>query len=257
MHARLDDIARNLSGALIALDFDGTLAPIVDDPRQARPIPGIVNTLTGLAERGAQIAIITGRDALTVLKLGEFHSIPGLIVSGLYNAETWHDEHLTTLEEPAGLAALRAALPPRLAEVDPGLWLEDKRLSLVVHARQAADPDEALASIAPVVTALAESHGLQIHPGKMVLEIRIPGLSKADALTTLLTDTTSAAFFAGDDLGDIPAVHSIRSWAARTGRPALTLAVGEVAELRAVADETAASPHQLAELLAGLAAPRA
>jgi trehalose 6-phosphate phosphatase len=210
---------------LIALDFDGTLAPIVTNPADSRPVHGVVDTLTCLADAGMQIAIVTGRDAGTVLTLGRLAPIPGLVVSGLHGAERWQGGQLVTRDEPPGIAALRDLLPPLLHQVDPEVWLEDKRLSLVVHTRPAADPAGALLRLAPAVTALAAAHGLEVHPGKLVHEIRIPDLSKADALRLLLTDDTTAALFAGDDVGDLPAFDAIGQWSQATGRPGITVAV--------------------------------
>ncbi|HEX8306176.1 MAG TPA: trehalose-phosphatase [Jatrophihabitans sp.] len=250
---RLAAIAARVPGALIALDFDGTLAPIVDDPSAARPVPGVTDTLTRLARAGAQIAIVTGRDAATVLELGGLDAIPEVIVSGLHGAETWQHGELRTRDEPSGLAALRASLPPLLRRT-AGVWLEDKRLSLVVHTRQAADPQRTLTELAELLPPLVAEQGLELHPGKLVLEIRIPDLSKATALEELLTADTTAALFGGDDLGDLPAVAAVSAWAAATGRPGLTIAVGEVSELRQAADGAVDSPAELAQLLAGLLA---
>ena len=251
---RLAAIAARVPGALIALDFDGTLAPIVADPSAARPVPGVIDTLSRLAAAGAQIAIVTGRDAATALELGGLSAVPDLVVSGLHGAETWQHGRLRTRDEPPGLGALRASLPPLLRRTADGVWLEDKRLSLVVHTRQAADPQRALAELAELLPPLVAEQGLELHPGKLVLEIRIPGLSKATALEELLTAAVTAALFGGDDLGDLPAVAAVSAWAAATGRPGLTIAVGEVSELRQAADGAVDSPAELAELLAGLLA---
>ena len=246
----LRPIAANLAGALIALDFDGTLAPIVPDPNTSRPVPGVLATLRELAGAGARVAIVTGRDAETVLALaGELAGIENLLVSGLHGAETWQHGRLVTQREPAGMAGLRTALPALLPK---DVWLEDKRLSLVVHTRQAAEPERALAELREPVGRLAAEHGLETHLGKLVLEIRIPGLSKATALDTLLADDTPAALFAGDDLGDLPAVAALRAWSERTGRPGRAIAVGEVAQLMEVADVRLESPAELAVVLAGL-----
>jgi trehalose 6-phosphate phosphatase len=247
----LPGIKAELAGALIALDFDGTLSPIVPDPMQARPVEGVLGSLIRLATRGARIAVVTGRDARTVLELGELARIPGLLVSGLHGAESWQDGKLTTRDEPPGLAGLRTALPPLLPS---GVWLEDKRLSLVLHTRRAEHPEQALAELTEFVPRLVAEHGLEAHPGKQVIEIRIPELSKATALDGLLAGSPAAALFAGDDLGDLPAVRTVRRWAERTGRPALTIAVGAVPELAAEADIALAGPHELAALLADLAA---
>ena len=250
MNAALDELRSNLDGALIALDFDGTLSDLVPDPMQARAVPGAIEALVGLTERGAQVAIVTGRDAMTVIGLGELERIPGVVVSGLHGAETWRGGTLRTRDEPVGLAALRTELPPLLPA---DVWLEDKRLSLVVHARKAENPEQRLAEIDQAVTRLVQAHGLEAHPGKQVIEIRIPGLSKATALHELLTDATTAALFAGDDLGDLPGVQAVNDWGNRTGRPALTIAVGEVVELRTRTGLQLDKPEELATLLTELA----
>jgi len=247
--ALLAPIAANLAGSLIALDFDGTLAPLTSDPMASRPVPGVVATLHRLAEAGAQIAIVTGREAETVLELGGLHDIDGLIASGLHGAETWRAGRLSTLDEPAGMPALRAALPDLLPD---RVWVEDKRLSLVVHTRQTSDPERTLAELVEPIGRLAAEHGLDSHLGKLVLELRIPELSKATALDRLLTEQTTAALFAGDDLGDLPALAALRAWSQRTGRPGCTIAVGELPDLRAVADLALDTPAELAETLASL-----
>jgi trehalose 6-phosphate phosphatase len=217
-------------------------------------VPGVLDTLARLARAGAQVAIVTGRDAATALELGGLQAIDGVVVSGLHGAESWQHGQLQTRDEPAGLAVLRSSLPPLLSEVDDNVWLEDKRLSLVVHARRSSEPKRVLAELGTLLPPLVAEQGLELHPGKLVLEIRIPQLSKATALEQLLTPHTTAALFAGDDLGDLPALTAISHWAAATGRPALTVAVGELAQLRQAADASVGSPAELAELLAALLA---
>ena len=248
-HSTLDAVRSALPGALVALDFDGTLAPIVDDPTTSAPVPGVIDTLVRLAEAGNRIAVVTGRDALTVLRLGGLERIPGLVISGLHGAETWRGGDLSTRDEPAGIAALRELIPPRLPD---RVWLEDKRLSLVVHTRLAADPDQALIDVDAWLPALVAEHGLEVSPGKMVAEIRLPGFSKATALAELLTADTTAALYAGDDLGDLPAVEAVATWGARHDRPTLTVTVGDTAAMSEVTDVTVAQPSALADLLARL-----
>jgi trehalose 6-phosphate phosphatase len=196
---------------------------------------------------------VTGRDVDTLLRLAPLAQVPGLVISGLHGAQTWRDGALQARDEPAGLAELRTSLPPLLASVDPDVWLEDKRLSLVVHTRASADPDGNLARLSRPVRQLAEAAGLEVTGGKAVLEIRIAGLSKADAVNALLRPNTTGALFAGDDLGDLPALAAVTDWGSATGRPVLTLAVGEVAEVRQAAAVSLRSPAALAELLSRLA----
>jgi trehalose 6-phosphate phosphatase len=246
-----------LNGVLIALDFDGTLSAIVPDPMTARSAPGAVGALVALADAGARIAVITGRDARTVLRLGGLDAIPRLSVAGLYGAESWSGGELTTRPAPESIARLRERLASVVAAhtVDPRVWIEDKGLSLVVHARMTDDWDAALAAVRGPVTDLAHELGLEPHDGRGVLEIRLPGYDKGGVLRRLAAETPDAAvLFAGDDLGDLPAfrvVHELRA----AGRLAWSVAVhsDEAPELVEAADVSVDGPEGVVGLLAELA----
>lgn len=250
--ALIATLGGNLDRALIAVDFDGTLAPIVPDPDDSRPAPGAVGALRRLAERGARIAVVTGRDARTVVRLGGLDAVPGIVVAGLYGAERWHDGTLTTLPEPDELHRLRAELPPLVH--DP-LWIEDKRLSLVVHGRKAADPEAALDPVRDAVTELGERLGLDVHPGRGVLELRLPGYDKGGALRQLVAEIEpTAVLFIGDDVGDVPAFEAVTDLRA-AGRAAYSVAVvsAEAApEVAATADVRVNEPGDVVALLQAL-----
>lgn len=241
-----------LAGALVATDFDGTLAPLVPDPERSRPVPGTVEALTALAGRGAQVAVITGRDARTVLRLGGLAAVPGVVVAGLYGMETWQDGTLSTPDTPEAIDRLRERLPAVLERGDPDVWLEDKRLSLVVHARKAADPDAALAALHEPVANLAAELGFEVHPGSDVLELRLPGYDKAGALARLAADH-EAVLFLGDDLGDLPAFGEVRRLR-DSGRTAYGVGVrsSNVAELDGAADAYVEDPVAAVALLTEL-----
>lgn len=214
---QIDDLVAGLAGSmpdvLFALDFDGTLAPLVPDPDDSRPVDGTIGVLTGLADRGAQVAVVTGRDARTVLHLGGFDAVPGVVVAGLYGVESWTGGELTTPETPDAMAALRDRLPAVLRDssADPAVWIEDKRLSLVVHGRKAEDPEGVLDPLREPVARLAADLGLDTHPGNGVIEVRLPGYDKAGALRRLADSRDfRGVLYAGDDLGDVPAFDEIR-----------------------------------------------
>lgn len=251
----VESLRAALPDVVVATDFDGTLAPLVSDPEQSRPVDGALGALSALAGRGARVAVISGRDARTVLRLGGFDAVPRLTVAGLYGAETWQDGQLRTLDPPPELDQLRARLPHVLARAggDPALWIEDKRLSLVVHARRAADPQEALDAVRQPVRRLADELGLDVHPGSAVLEIRLPGYDKAGALHRLAGDARGVLFL-GDDVGDLPAFGEIRELR-NAGRVAWSVAVlsSEVADIRGAADLDLPDPAAAVGLLAELA----
>jgi trehalose 6-phosphate phosphatase len=243
-----------LSAALIATDFDGTLAPLVRDPETSRPVAGVIEAMAKLAERGAQVAVITGRAADTVVRLGGLDAVPGIVVAGLYGLQTWHDGRLQSPQPPESIEALRAELPEVVTSGgDPDVWIEDKGLSLVVHARTSSDPDAALARLAEPVTSLAKRLGLEVHPGSDVLEIRVPGYDKAAALARLATGRR-AVLFLGDDLGDLPAFAEVRRLR-DAGLLAYSVAVRSsgVSQLEGAADVDVPDPAAAAQLLSALA----
>jgi len=243
-----------LEHGLVAVDFDGTLAPIVPDPADSRPAPGAVEALRALAERGTRIAVITGRDARTVIELGGLDGIPGLIIEGLYGAEQWRDGTLQSPPEPEAMRRLRAQLPELLAAADPAVWIEDKRLSLVVHGRRAADPEASLDPLRVPIAHLGAELGLDVHPGRGVIELRLPGYDKGVALRRLVEQVRPATvLFVGDDVGDLPAFDAIAELR-RVGTPAWSVAVvsTEVPEVAEAADVQVDGPEGVVALLAAL-----
>lgn len=244
-----------LPDVLVAVDFDGTLAPLVPDPDTSRPIEGAIDALREIAATGADIAVVTGRDARTVVRLGGFDGVPGIVVAGLYGIETWHEGELDTPGTPEPITELRRRLPRVLDEhgADPEVWIEDKRLSLVVHGRKAADPDAALAPLREPLTALADELGLEVHPGRDVLELRLPGYDKAGALGRLAGDHRGVLYL-GDDLGDLPAFAEIRRMR-ESGRIAWSVGVlsSDVPDVVGAADVDVDRPEEAVALLRQLA----
>jgi trehalose 6-phosphate phosphatase len=253
VHALRGDLPRTL----IALDFDGTLAPIVTDPAASRPEPGVIEALAVLARAGAHIAVITGRDARTAAELGGFDAVPGLVIEGLYGAESWQAGQLTAPPEPAEIGELRARLPSLLAAHvdDPEVWIEDKRLSLVVHTRRAADPSAAILSLREPISDLAAQLGLEVHDGRHVLEIRLAGYDKGAVLRRLVARfDPSAVLFAGDDVGDLPAFAAVGELRERGLRAfGVAASSAEVSALDEVADLHVDGPAGVLALLTALA----
>src|SRR5689334_2313631 len=101
--------------ALLALDFDGTLAPIVPRPEDARPAAGAIAVLTRLAGAVGALAVVSGRPADEVVRLGELAAVPGLRVVGHYGLQRWRDGILVTPDPAPGVAMARERLPQLLA----------------------------------------------------------------------------------------------------------------------------------------------
>ncbi|MEU5522619.1 trehalose-phosphatase [Streptomyces sp. NPDC047860] len=249
--------------ALIALDFDGTLAPIVEDPEQARPHPDAVAALAALAPKVASVAVVTGRPAGVAVRIGGFAGVPGLehlVVLGHYGAERW-DAVTGTVTAPAphpGVAAARAELPGLLDRVGAwrGTWIEEKGRAVAVHTRRAEDPEAAFEALREPLADLATRHGLVVEPGRMVLELRPPGMDKGVALLDYAREIgAGSVLYAGDDLGDLAAYTAVDKLRA-TGTPGLLICSGseEVTELRERADVVTNGPSGVVRLLRSLAA---
>lgn len=243
--------------ALIALDYDGTLAPIVADPRAARAHPLAAPALRRLAPLVGTLAVITGRPARTAVDLGGFGDVSGLVVLGHYGRERWQDGALTSPESPPGVVEARERLPELLAGAGApeGTWVEDKGHALAVHTRRTADPQAALDLLANPLAELAGRAGLLVEPGRFVIELRPHGTDKGAALTALAGERRAGpVMFAGDDRGDLAAFAALRALRA-TGHPVLAVASSsaEVTELADRADLVVDGPGGVVALLGSLA----
>ncbi|MCG7210438.1 trehalose-phosphatase [Streptomyces arenae] len=248
--------------ALVGLDFDGTLAPIVADPEQARAHPDAVPALAALAPEVAAVAVITGRPAEVAVRHGGFAEVPGLehlVVLGHYGAERWDAAtgRLTAPPPHPGIAAVRAELPALLDRVGAahGTWIEEKGFAVAVHTRRADDPQATFDALRAPLTDLATRHGLIVEPGRLVLELRPPGMDKGVALREFAREIgAGAVLYAGDDLGDIPAFAAVEKLR-EEGVPGLLVCSGseEVTDLADRADLVVNGPEGVVRLLKNLA----
>ncbi|MFI5654599.1 trehalose-phosphatase [Streptomyces anulatus] len=261
----LDAVLARPDRAVVALDFDGTLADIVPDPEQARAHPGTVAALAALAPKVAAVAVITGRPAGVAVRYGGFAGVPGLehlVVLGHYGAERW-DAVTGTVNAPAphpGVAAVRAELPGVLHEFDSwhGTWIEEKGQAVAVHTRRAQDPQAAFETLRGPLGELAAKHGLIVEPGRLVLELRPPGMDKGVALATFVAELDAeSVIYAGDDLGDLAAFAAVEKLRSEgpDGIPGLLVCSGsaEAPELAERADLSVPGPAAVVAFLAALA----
>lgn len=257
-YAALAAVARE---AVVGLDFDGTLAPIVADPDRADIHPDGVATLVDLASHVRAVAVVTGRPARQVVRLGRFEEVARqlpagarLLVRGQYGHERWDSDTgiFTSPEEPAGLAAFRRELPGLLRGLGvEDAFVEEKGLAVAVHTRRMPDPAAAFARMETGLEDAAERHGLAVEPGKLVVEIRTPGTHKGHALREVVAEVDAGGvLFAGDDLGDLEAFEAGRDLRSQ-GLPVLLVCSGSVEQtaLTDVADVVVDGPEGVLALL--------
>jgi trehalose 6-phosphate phosphatase len=237
--------------ALLASDFDGVLAPIVDDPDTAHVHPGAVAALSRVAARLRGVAVVTGRPAAQAVSLGGFEGADGLadlVILGQYGVERWDaaSGEVSAPEPPPGIEPARRRVPGLLAELGlDDAQVEDKGRALALHVRRLPNPDEALERLRQPVAELAAEHDLHVEPGKHVFELRASGFDKGDAIRTLLEESgATTVVYLGDDVGDIPAYdaveahrngggqrHGLLIWSESDESPAAARALGHRADL--------------------------
>ncbi|MDO9379564.1 MAG: trehalose-phosphatase [Nocardioidaceae bacterium] len=257
----LEAVLADPAGTLLGLDFDGTLAPIVDDPSAAHVQPGVVHALGRLGRHLGKIAVVTGRPVRTALSLGGFEGVDGLetmSILGQYGVERWDavTGEISEPPPPAGVAGAEDELPDLLQSLGlEAALVEHKGRALGVHTRQLPEPRKAFEALREPVAALAARHDLVVEPGKNVLELRAHGTDKGDAVRTLVAETGArTVVYAGDDLGDLPAFEAV---AALRGTGAAGLLVyshsSEEETLGHLADLEVTGPDEVAGWLTALA----
>ena len=177
-------LVRAAPDTVVGLDFDGTLAPIVDDPEQARIHPDADRVLVDLAAQVLAVAVITGRPARQALDLGGLEEVGNdigdsgkdLYLFGQYGNERWSstNRRIVGPRPPSGLASFERELPRSLRRVDAsGAFVEDKGLAVAVHTRRLDDPEAAFELLRQVGSGVEGAtdredplpHAQESHPG--------------------------------------------------------------------------------------------
>jgi trehalose 6-phosphate phosphatase len=247
----------------VFVDFDGTLAPIVEDPQDARPVAGAAELLARLAGRFRRVAVISGRpvaylsDHLAGAGRTELVGLYGLerLTPGA-SAEVRVSPEAARWREIVEAVAVTA--DQRVAEDRErfsGLGVERKGLTVTLHYRRAPALAGWVESFAK--TQAAET-GLVAHPGKMSMELRPPVGTDKGTVVADLADGLSALCYFGDDIGDIPAFKELARMRAldyATLAVAVRSGAGDETppEVTAAADIVVDGPEGALEVLRALA----
>ncbi|MEW1919207.1 trehalose-phosphatase [Pseudarthrobacter oxydans] len=211
----LREAIRQIAGTehlMVAMDFDGTMAPIVGHADDARPLPRSAAAFAGLAVLPrTTTALISGR-ALASLRAVASPPVNTLLI-GSHGAEAWLGPGSTGLtldpEQKARLAEVRTVLEDIVKEA-PGTMLEDKPAGVVLHTRLASD-DVADDAVAAARSVLQDRKGVFLKDGKRVLETSVVNASKGEGVTFLRQITgATGVLFAGDDTTDEDALARLK-----------------------------------------------
>lgn len=176
---------------LVGIDFDGTIAPIVDHPGDAVPDQRAVEVLTDLAERpDIEVAVVSGRSLDDLrLRLGD---VPGATFVG----EHGNDIGFESIEDP--LITEAAAMIDALAE-GLGATVERKPRSVTFHYRNLGEEEGEKALVR--IRAWAQDRSeLRILEGKKVIELSTATRNKGDVIRELAGP--ASIIYIGDDITD-------------------------------------------------------
>jgi trehalose 6-phosphate phosphatase len=235
----------------VVTDFDGTIAPIVDDPARAEPLAGAPAVLRRLAARYAVTAVVSGRPVAYLAE--RLPEIEGLTLAGLYGLQRLQDGRVV---EPAQAPEWRTAVDAVTADAHrlapDGVLVEPKGLTVTLHVRSAP---QHWTWIRDFAGEQARKTGLVAHPGRMSVELRPPGGPDKGTVVEELGAGLQAVCFLGDDAGDLAAFEALTRLRSR-GADTLAVAVRSPEsppELLEAADRVVEGPNGALRLLTVLA----
>jgi trehalose 6-phosphate phosphatase len=196
----LAEIART-PALLVCCDYDGTLAPIVENPDEALPHRESIAALRALASfPDTHVAVVSGRSLRDLAALSRLPVEIHLVGShgSEFDAGFVHD--LTDEQIALRLEIVNAM--KQVATTDPGFIVEQKPASIAFHYRNAA-PETAEVAVDEIRRGPAALVGVQVKEGKKVIELAVVHTDKGIAIERLRRQVgADAVLFMGDDVTD-------------------------------------------------------
>jgi len=238
---------------LVAVDFDGTLAPFVLDPLQARAVPGGLEVLLAAAGLdGVTVAVVSGRDLKTLSAITGIGPKDAVILIGSHGAQLNLDDN-ADLRPGSDADSLDEQATARLSLLSdefeairsryPEVRLEHKPSAVALHTR-GVDSSVAAAATTAALQVGERYPGVYVMPGKNVVELTVLETNKGSAVQRLARVTNSdATLYVGDDVTDERAFAALDP---RAGDLTVKVGDGETAAAQRIPDP--ASVVQLLEL---------
>jgi trehalose 6-phosphate phosphatase len=239
----------------LVTDVDGTIAPIVERPEDARVLPAARAALDGLKDVLALVGVVSGRRAVDAQRLV---GLSGLVYVGNHGFERLDqrgEPHIVPEAQPwvARLAALLEDLQGQLS-ARPGITLENKGATASLHYRLAPDRERARQELLDILAASALARGLLIEEGRRVLNVFPPlPVNKGSAVAALVEQyKLQRVVYFGDDVTDTHAFTALRSL--RNAGQVRSLSIGVVGpetppSVGRLADATVPSAAAVADVL--------
>ena len=223
----LDAFSQIVTAGRVGLfsDFDGTLTPLFDDPRNTVLSPAIRDALREVSKRVELVSVGSGRD---VKYLRETIGLKSVTYVGNHGLEEWKAggrQPEYSAQVPDGLLE---DVQSGVGSIGfSGLFVEDKGLRVAVHYRNAPDLVAARCAVSQVLEPLAATRGLGIKDGKMVLEIG-PSVevNKGTAVDHMAREyELKGAIVLGDDITDCDAFDALHGLVRERGLKGVAVAV--------------------------------
>ena len=223
----LDAFSTILSAGRVGLftDFDGTLTPLFGDPRDTVLSPSIRDTLRDLSKKMELVAVVSGREARV---LRELIGLKSVTYVGNHRLEEWKPGREQPDYEVQASVGFMEEVEKGVGAIGvSGLSVENKRLSVAVHYRNAQNPTAARSALSQVLKPLAVTRGLKIREGKMVMEIGPgTGVNKGTAVGGLAREyELTGAIVLGDDVTDCDAFDALHGLVREGGLMGAAVAV--------------------------------
>lgn len=204
---------------LIALDFDGTLSQLSDEPMAVRMIPAARTALERLAALpDTTVAFVSGRSLVDLRVIAEHGDDSPFYLAGSHGAEFWAPGvgvgvGVVESETDEAETGLRDRLFRAAEEATTGLdgvWVEPKTFGFALHTRLAtADTADAANSAVDAIVAADAPHWRR-RTGKDIVEFAFRHEGKDSAVAALRDRLgATAVLFAGDDVTDEDAIASL------------------------------------------------
>jgi trehalose 6-phosphate phosphatase len=235
---------------VLFFDFDGTLAPVRDDPNAVQPAPKVLTAIDALARFVKRVVVVSARPVNFLNE--QFATLADVDLYGLYGLEHRHGSGETVTEAAAlpWVPTMAALAEQARAELPDGALVEYKRLSVALHYRTAPQLAKAVEHWGH---AQADRLGLRVQGGRMVLELKPPVDRDKGMVIGEAIHSAGCAWYFGDDVSDIKAFTALRAYeAANPDFFGVCVAVANPEtgqEVSTAADLTIDSPEALGDFL--------
>lgn len=200
---------------LVAMDFDGTLAPFTDNPLESRAESGALEALQAIAQQpGTTAMMLSGRN------VEQLRAVTGLTdntirLVGSHGAEDAEQGSTPLTDEQQALYARLEEAAELSASLHPDLWVERKPRAVCLHTRKVENPDVAEQAQASYLLVAQQLDNASITQGKAVVEVAVDSTTKGDYLADFVRrNNISRVVFAGDDTTDESVFRVLRYEAA-------------------------------------------